>query len=376
MQSLIIKIISIMLLVMPLQQERPEAPKVELTPSQVWAEAQLSQMNLPQKIGQMILTGIDGKTMTDDERRMIHSGQIGGIIFLGHNVKTESQFMDLVGNVSQGSGIPLILAIDQEGGRVQRLPLDRSDFPSALEIGSRPESAFDQGQVLGSAVKRFGLNVNLAPVLDVFSNPQNKVIGNRAFGRTPETVAYVGVDVMQGIQSQGIAACVKHFPGHGDTTVDSHEGLPVIEHDAKRLMAFEWIPFKRAIDAGADMIMTAHVLIPALDEKYPATLSRTIVGDYLRGQLGYDGIVMTDDLVMGAISKKYTYSEAVRLAVEAGVDMLLISSNDYVDEIQHTLYSAVKDGEMDEARIDASVMRILELKYKYIVESQEENSVD
>lgn len=180
-------------------------------------------------------------------------------------------------------------------------------------------------------------------------------------------MASVGVDVMTGIQETGIISCIKHFPGHGDTIIDSHEGLPVVNHGLDRLMSFEWIPFKRAIDKGADMIMTAHVLLPSIDKKNdPATLSKTIISEHLRGDLGFDGVVITDDLVMGAISKKYKYETAVRKAVDAGVDIMLISDNDYVDEIQHALFSAVRSGELDEERIDVSVERILKIKYKYL----------
>jgi beta-N-acetylhexosaminidase len=318
----------------------------------------------------LILTGLDGKTLLDDERLMIQSGQVGGLIILRHNVKSSDQLMTLVESVSDEHEIPLFLAVDQEGGRVQRLPLNKSDYPNAQKIGETPDIAFSYGQALGAAVKGFGLNLNLAPVMDVYSNSDNKVIGNRAFGKTPERVSAVGTEVMQGIQSEGIISCVKHFPGHGDTYIDSHVGLPIVSHNLERLMSFEWIPFQTAIESGTDMIMTAHVQIPKLDAQYPATLSKTIIQDYLRGALAYDGVVITDDLVMGAISKRYDYQEAAKLAIEAGVDVLLISDNDYVDEIQHALYTAVSSGEISEARIDKSIKRILSLKYAYLVEEK------
>ena len=342
-----------------------------LSQEETWVQEVMSEMNLPDKIGQMIISGIDGKTLSDDEFLMINSGQVGGVIFLGHNVKSTDQFNALVDALPQNTDIPLFLSVDQEGGRVQRLPLNKSDYPAALSIGKTPEAAHEHGLELGLAVQSFNLNLNLAPVLDVFSNPKNKVIGNRSFGRTPETVSFVGVDVMQGIQESGTISCVKHFPGHGDTVMDSHEGLPVIHHDVERLESFEWLPFRRAIENGADMIMTAHVLIPSIDAHDPATLSEEIISGYLREQMGFDGVVITDDLVMGAISKKYPYEVAVRKAVDAGVDIMLISNNNYVDEIQHALYTAVQNKEIDIDRIDKTVERILKLKYKYLVEHQD-----
>ncbi len=350
----------------------PVSKEVILTPEEQWVQDTMESMTLPQKVGQMIISGVDGRSLSDDEALMIRSGQVGGVIFLGHNVKNSDQFTQLINDFPENLEIPLFMSIDQEGGRVQRLPLNKSEYPNALTIGKSPDKAYEYGVKIGQAVQSFDLNLNLAPVLDVFSNPENKVIGNRAYGTTPEIVASVGVDVMTGIQETGIISCIKHFPGHGDTIIDSHEGLPVVNHGLDRLMSFEWIPFKRAIDKGADMIMTAHVLLPSIDKNDPATLSKTIISEHLRGDLGFDGVVITDDLVMGAISKKYQYETAVRKAVDAGVDIMLISDNDYVDEIQHALFSAVRSGELDEERIDVSVERILKIKYKYL----KKNSVD
>lgn len=370
MQYSIIKVLCTLIL-FTAQVNMPDPVVTEdipvLSPDEVWVQEKLLEMSLPDKIGQMIISGVDGKSLSDDEYLMINSGQVGGVIFLGHNVKSADQFRQLVSELPQSPDIPLFLSVDQEGGRVQRLPLNKAEYPAALSVGKTPESATQHGVSLGEAVQSFDLNLNLAPVLDVFSNPKNKVIGNRAFGRTPETVSFVGVDVMRGIQETGTISCVKHFPGHGDTIMDSHEGLPVIRHDLSRLENFEWLPFKKAIDQGADMIMTAHVLIPAIDKEDPATLSKEIITSHLRELMGFDGVVITDDLVMGAISKKYPYETAVRKAVDAGVDIMLISNNNYVDEIQHSIYTAVHNGEIEIERIDRTVERILKLKYKYLV---------
>ncbi len=368
MQYALIKVLVVMALISSQHTAvlGPEEPEPEMIdPAQVWVDQIIEELTLPEKIGQLIITGIDKKILSDEEELMINSKQVGGVIFLGHNVKNSDQLLELRKSIPN-TRVPLFFAIDQEGGRVQRLPLDKSDFPSASKIGLDPEGARGHGEKIGHALVKYGMNLNFAPVLDIYSNPYNKVIGNRAFGSSPEIVSSVGLDIMQGIQSQKVIAAVKHFPGHGDTIVDSHVGLPVVEHDLERLLNFEWIPFKNAIDNGADMVMTAHILLPELDSERPATLSKTIITDHLRGNLGFNGVVITDDLVMGAISKKYPYEFAVLAAVQAGVDILLISNNDYVDEIQHALYRAVQNGELSEERLDASLQRILHLKYKYL----------
>jgi len=368
MQAAVIKWILMLLMVTSQVNNAPEPPPIN--PEVEWVESVIRELTLPEKIGQLIVTGLDSTTLTDDESLMIRNNQVGGIIFLGHNIKSEQQLRllqaEIQNEIQSASDIPLFLAIDQEGGRVQRLPLDKSQFPSALQIGKNDENVYDYGSKLGTVVKSFELNVNFAPVLDIFSNPKNKVIGNRAFGTAPEIVARIGTLVMKGIQDQGVIACVKHFPGHGDTSVDSHIGLPVIQHNVERLKNYEWIPFQTAIDNGAEMIMTAHILLPKIDPDYPATMSDEVITGVLRNDMGFDGVVITDDLVMGAISKQYSYEEASLKSFKAGVDLLLISNNNYVDEIQHALYSAVKRGELEESRVDESVKRILSLKYKYL----------
>jgi len=364
MQAAVIKWMLMLLMVTSQVSNTPEPPPIN--PEVEWVESIMRELTLPEKIGQLIVTGVDSTTLADDESLMIRNNQVGGIIFLGHNIKSDQQLRLLQNEIRSVSDIPLFLAIDQEGGRVQRLPLDKSQFPSALQIGKTNEKVYEYGSKLGMAVKSFELNVNFAPVLDIFSNPRNKVIGNRAFGNDPESVARIGTLVMKGIQDQGVIACVKHFPGHGDTSVDSHVGLPVIQHNIERLKNYEWIPFQEAIDSGAEMVMTAHILLPNIDPDYPATMSEEVITGVLRNDMGFDGVVITDDLVMGAISKQYSYEEASLSSFKAGVDLLLISNNNYVDEIQHALYSAVKRGELEESRVDESVKRILSLKYKYL----------
>lgn len=341
-------------------------PAVQMSSSELWARKTLAQMSLEDKIGQMMVTGIEKEYMTDEEEHMIRMGRVGGLVFLGHNIKSEDQFKTLIQSLPTPS-IPLFLSVDQEGGRVERLPSQNGPFMSAYSLGQKPELAYDQGEKLGQSVKAYGLNLNFAPVLDVFSNPDNKVIGTRAFGSDPDLVARVGTDVMEGIKNQGVIPCVKHFPGHGDTVVDSHVGLPTVNHNLERLMSFEWRPFKEAIDEGAPMVMTAHILVSAIDSEYPATLSEKVINGHLRKSLGFEGVVITDDLVMGAISSNYSDAFVARQALVAGVDLLLVSNNDKISNMTQAIKNSVNTGEISVERIDESVFRILRLKHDYLM---------
>jgi beta-N-acetylhexosaminidase len=227
------------------------------------------------------------------------------------------------------------------------------------------------GKLLASELQVMGFNVDFAPVLDVNSNPNNPVIGNRSFGNNAKLVTKMGIAEMNGIRDGGIVAVVKHFPGHGDTSVDSHLDLPVVRKTTKQLEAMEWIPFRAAIDAKTDAVMVAHILFPLIDAKAPASFSKVIIGEQLRGTLGYDGVVITDDMTMGAIAKNYGIEDAAILSVKAGSDILLIAHGyDIEKKVYDKLLSTVKSGQIKESRIDESVRRILALKLKYKLSDQ------
>ncbi|MDI6706855.1 MAG: beta-N-acetylhexosaminidase [Bacillota bacterium] len=328
-------------------------------------------MTLEDKIGEMLIVGIDGEIIDDETIRMLRTNKPGGIIIYKRNVSSGEQVGRLIKELQEYSleykDIGLFIGIDHEGGRVNRLPAEYN-YPSARELGSTndPEGVKGTALEVGGKLKGLGFNMNFGPVLDIDSNPQNPVIGDRSFGKTPETVSRMGCAFIEGMEAAGVIPVAKHFPGHGDTLVDSHTGLPVLSHTEARVMEFETVPFREAIDKGVPAIMTAHILFPSIDADRPATMSPTIINGLLRGTLGFEGVVITDDLLMGAISSRYKTGDAAVLAVEAGVDMLLIAlQSEGAQEVVDALKAAVETGRISPGRIDTSVRRILMLKQDY-----------
>lgn len=344
----------------------------------------IKEMTLDEKIGQLVITGVDGYTANEHSKELIDRYHVGGFILLGHNVKDTNQVLKLINSLKaasakSGKSIPLFLGVDQEGGRVDRMPHGFKRLPSNKAIGKINSSSYSYsiGKILGKEVKAFGYNIDFAPVLDINSNPKNTVIGDRSFGPSPEVVTKLGIQTMKGIQSQNIISAAKHFPGHGDTSVDSHTGLPIVNNDLKRLKNFELVPFEEAIQNNVDIIMAAHILFPKIDSKYPASMSKIILTNVLRDDMGYKGIIMTDDMTMGAIAKNYNLGEAAVISVNAGSNIILVC-NDFSKEVQviTALKAAVKSGKLSQETIDNSVYLILKLKQKYKIADKTVKSVD
>lgn len=332
-------------------------------------QEQIKYMTLDEKIGQLFIVGLDGTTLTDAERDKFERNALGGAILFGDNLENPQQSVDLLNDLKQMetmNDIPLFLSVDQEGGRVARLPgLD--PLKSAEEIGVTNDTqyAFKNGQLIGRHLQKFGFQLDFAPVLDINSNPDNTVIGDRAFGNEEEVVSEMGIKMMEGLQDQGVITAVKHFPGHGDTLEDSHTDLPVVDKTREELNEKELIPFKKAIDVGVDMVLVAHIVLPELGSDLPATMSKEVI-DILRVDWHYDGVVVTDDLTMGAITDNYPMDEAVVESFRAGVDIMLIAhGEENLDMGIQGLKDAINEGEISEARLDESVTRILELKQQY-----------
>lgn len=332
----------------------------------------MGRMTLEEKIGQMIIVGFDGLEAPETVREMISTYHAGSVILFTRNIKDRNQLVSLINQLkkaNEGSEIPLIISADQEGGRVTRLPDDATQFPSSLTVGKHrsPQLAYDVGMVTGTEMKAYGFNLNFAPVLDIFSNPQNQVIGDRAFGYTPDEVSELGIANMKGLKDGGVIPAIKHFPGHGDTIVDSHTDLPKLSHSLSRLESFELIPFKEAIRQGADMVMVAHIVFPAvMEEELPASLSYDIITGILRDKLGFEGVVISDDMEMGAIEKHFGIEEASLKAVAAGTDIVSVCHTyEKQKKVIHALIQAVREGTISESRINESVRRILLLKLKY-----------
>ena len=328
-------------------------------------------MTLSQKIGQMLLFG----WQTDSQAAaLIDDIHVGGVVLMGRNIQPPGQMKATISklqNRAKAEGLPpLFIAVDQEGGRVQRLgPPHYVKRPTAREIGqSSPELARAAAREIGAELRELGFNFDFAPVLDVDSNPQNPVIGDRSYGIDPEKVAASGVAAMRGFQEDaGVLACGKHFPGHGDTDTDSHFALPRITHDLAHLEAVELVPFQAAIAAGIAAIMTSHILFPALDPTLPATLSPAILTGLLRQKLGFSGLIITDDLEMKGVAAGWGAAEAAVLAVEAGADILLCCHEwETQKAIQAALLEAVVNGRIAEGRLDESLARIAAAKARWI----------
>jgi beta-N-acetylhexosaminidase len=279
---------------------------------------------LETQAARLFTVGFHGKTMGDDLSRSLARG-VGGVIFFSRNVGLPAELAELTSAIKRQAGRAIPLALDQEGGKVARLRQGFSELPTMRALGETGNASLarEVGALIGRELRAVGFDMNYAPVLDIDTNPDNPVIGSRSFGRTPELVSEFGVALAAGLESVGVAACGKHFPGHGDTSRDSHLELPRLAHSLERLRRIELQPFAAAVAAGIPSLMTAHVIFDPLDPLYPATMSRAIVHGLLREELGYDGLVVTDDLEMRAITDHYGVEDAVVRGLLAGVDQFL-----------------------------------------------------
>lgn len=362
----------------PSTSTEPSSPPPEESPEEARIRQTIQAMSLEEKIGQMLLAGVKGTTVDAAAKRMIAEDHVGGIILFKNNLSgglsSSIELLNGLKAANLGNPVPLFLSVDQEGGRVSRLPKEFEPMPASAVVGKTGDAALAErmGSLISRQLRLLGFNVDFAPVLDTFSNPANTVIGDRSFGSQPELVGRMGAAEMVGLQQGGILPVVKHFPGHGDTAVDSHHDLPIVRKTEAELMKLELLPFMHAIESGAEAVMVAHILFPELDPDLPASLSKPIITGLLRDKLGFDGVVITDDLAMGAIAKNYGAAEAAIRSVEAGGDILLMAhSYDTAHRIYEALLGSVRDGRIPEARIDESVARILKLKFAYGMTDEE-----
>jgi beta-N-acetylhexosaminidase len=332
---------------------------------------------LEQKIGQLMIIGFDGPEADSALLEMISKYHIGGVILFARNVRSTKQVTELTNKLQRtaiASGSPgLFIAIDQEGGRVARLTEDKgfTEFPSAMAIGATadPENAYRMASTMAAEMRAVGINIDFAPDLDVNNNPANPVIGTRSFNSNPDMVATFGAAFGRGLQENGILAFGKHFPGHGDTGTDSHIALPLVSHDRARLDQIELVPFKAAIAENFAGIMSAHVTFPAIDPNpgMPSTLSRPVLTGLLRDELGFQGLIATDSLEMGALAENgYPPPVGAILAFAAGADVLLFNRDHAMHkQVFVNLMRAVKEGEVSQEQLDSSARRILEAKEKF-----------
>ena len=346
------------------------------------AEA-IGSMTIEQKIGQMIMPAVPGQEINDEAAELVKRYMPGGLILFGYNIDTGRKLKGFIealqGESMAASGVPLFVSVDQEGGRVRRIIDGVTQFPGNLAAGIAGDSDLvsDWARILGIQLRMLGVNMNLAPVVDVNNNPDNPVINSRSFGSDPRVVADMGAAYIRGLQKSGCIAVAKHFPGHGDTNRDSHVTLPVINYPMDRLRRVELYPFHRAIDEKVECVMTAHISYPAvLGSGEPATISPRFLTGILRDEIGFRGVVITDDMEMNAMSQSMDMGEAAVRSVLAGTDIVLISTyGGNVPAIVNSLLAAVKSGRLPVERIDASVKRILELKFRYRIADYREGRV-
>ena len=371
-------------------------------------EIMLSTMTLRQKLAQMMIPSfriwkevpenaeedagdIPSTNITelnDEIREMLTRDCFGGVLLFSENFADAEQTLRLVSEMQEanraGGGIPLMIAVDQEGGSIVRMSYGTIGVGNmALGATGDPENARTMAKILGEEIGLLGISADFAPVMDVNSDAENPVIGVRSFSDDARTAAAFGEAYIQGLHEAGIMAAVKHFPGHGDTDTDSHTGFPVINSTYEELQARELIPFRAGIDAGADMVMTAHIQYPRIEQEtytsidsgeevyLPATMSRTILTDILRGDLGFEGVIVSDALDMDAVAKNFSTEDMIRLAIEAGVDMLILPTVKdtgifaLTETMLDTAVALAENGKIDEGRINESVRRILAMKMKY-----------
>lgn len=328
---------------------------------------QLNEMSLEEKIGQMLIVSYRSTEADENLISILNDVKPGGFILFSENFESYEQTKKFVNDINATSKIPMFISVDQEGGTVQRLKQltdhEVTVIPPMYELGltNDEDLAYDVGRVMGEELRVFDINMDFAPVLDIYSNPNNTVIGTRAFGTTSDTVSKMALSFSKGLESTGIISVYKHFPGHGDTDEDSHYTLPVVTKTKEELLDLELKPFIEAIDEGADVIMIGHLAVPSITgDDTPASLSKEIITDLLKEELGFDGLVITDALNMAALTNDYTKKEIYIKAINAGVDILLMASPS--KEAIQIIKEAVVNGDITEEQINTSVEKILRLK--------------
>lgn len=342
-------------------------PKTEAESKAETIQTIIDDMTPAEQAGQLLMAdfrkNVDGTGMTAlsaEAKEAISAYHIGGVILFAENLDTAEQTKQLTADLQAAADLPLFIGIDEEGGLVSRL--DKSNIPhEPIPAAAEIEDATAAGQTIGEELAELGINVDFAPVADVNTNPDNPVIGTRAFSSDPKEAAEQVDEFIRAMEGTGVSACAKHFPGHGDTAMDSHDGATYVSHDMERLRNVEFLPFREAIAVDVDFIMAGHIQTPnATTDGLPASLSPELLG-ILRQELGFDGIIITDAMNMGAIVELYGVGESAVMAVQAGVDIVLMPAD--LVEAAEALTSAIETGKIPKGRVEESLTRILSLKY-------------
>ena len=359
-------------------QNPGEATEPAVDPLDEQASQLVSGMSLEDKVAQMFvitpeaLTGYASVTAAGDTTKAAYESRpVGGLIYMADNLLSTEQTTEMLTNMQniamERTGLPVFLSVDEEGGTVARVAKNDAfgvtDVGNMSDIGATgdAQNAYNAGVTIGTYLKQLGFNVDYAPVADVLTNPDNTVIGTRSFGSDASVVADMVTKELEGLSSQGVFGVVKHFPGHGGVSGDSHDGAVTLDKSLEELMQTEFVPFQKAVENGVSFVMVGHISVPqVVGDNTPASLSQMMVSNVLREQLGYQGIVITDAMNMGAITGSYTADQAAVMAVNAGVDMILMPQ-DY-ETAYNGLLQAVQDGTITEDRINESVTRIVKVK--------------
>lgn len=333
-------------------------------------------LTLQEKIGQMFMIGMPGTEIDDITRKLITEYKVGGVILYRKNILNMEHFIHLLNSLrelNKENKVPLFIGIDQEGGRVNRMPANIHNLVNAKQIANvgGPDLCYKSGKVIGKMLSRFNINMNFAPVLDIGGFRDSHPLGNRCLGEDPEEVAKNGIALMDGIKYSNVIPTIKHFPGHGASRIDSHVFMPAVYKSIKRLKQEDMLPFINAIKAGADSIMVGHLLITDVNSIYPASISDRVITKILRKDLEYDGLVITDDLSMKGITLIFGITHAAMKAISAGADIIMINK-EHKSKIRiiENLIKAGKRNSMALRRINESVSRILEIKEKYNVKDE------
>jgi beta-N-acetylhexosaminidase len=331
------------------------------------------------KAGQRVMVGFDGYEASADVKRLIRDYGAGSVILFARNVAEPEQLAELVRELQAvardaAHSLPLLVAVDQEGGRVARLRAPWTVWPPLRAIGrvDSEDLATQMGAALAAELKACGIVLDFAPVVDVDTNPKNPIIGDRSFGDDPEQVGRLGAAMIRGLQDGGVAACAKHFPGHGDTEVDSHLALPSVDHSRSRLEDVELRPFRKAIEAGVATIMTAHVLVRELDDELPATLSPIVIEKLLRQEMKFEGVIVSDDMEMKAVADRWPHGDSAVLAAQAGCDLLPVcKSHDAQVETIEGLVRGLESEAIAWKAMDAACDRMRLLKERFVLPYRE-----
>ncbi|SEG29593.1 beta-N-acetylhexosaminidase [Butyrivibrio sp. Su6] len=339
-------------------------------------------MTIEEMVGQKFVVGFPGYELNEEVKEIIGKYKIGNIILFKENLRDEAQIKKLCAEITEFitsiTGYPPFIMIDQEGGMVARLSENMGNIPGAMAISATGDShnAYTAGYYTGLQLKELGINFNLAPVMDINSNPSNPIIGCRSYGDTPEKVSEYALQMAKGLDDAGVLSCAKHFPGHGDVSTDSHVTLPCVDKELDELEKLELVPFKKGIENNIPAIMSAHILFPKVEkDRIPATMSRKILTDLLRKEMGFEGLILTDCLEMQAIKKFYGVEEGALAAFKAGADIIMISHTpSYFPEVISRIEAAINDGSIATESIKESAERILSYKEKYLKCIKEDKS--